>query len=471
MKKATAVILISIGAFAILLSYFLISANIAKDRRTKEAYEIFIASNDEFYPATYINDRDISALTVEETVDALMEGFNDVDIEIKLYGSLIDSFSLSEIESFKDNLTKKVQAIYDNQTYTLNEYETVPILKVYYITISEIFDITEDEVNKLDFMHLVGCGSSDATLTYSEAKGFTVSKEIYGEEFEASHMVTVINAAVTGGSKQVLLEKDDVIPPAVFAEDEALLEEMNKCNALLEQTVYLAVCNRQETIGADEVKKFLTYDNGVAVNMDAVKEYVSTLKSKYDTYGKDRKFVTSLGTEVVIPGGNYGWSINTDETAKAIADVLLLEDSPHTVEAQYRAWGLRPYNNEIQNTYVEISIDNQHIWMYVDGVLVVDDVCTTGDIATGQYTNRGMFRLTYKTSNCDLHVGDDYFHVSYWMPFDGGIGMHDATWRTEEEFGGDNYLTNGSHGCVNLKLPVAETIYGLIASDTPIIVW
>ena len=33
------------------------------------------------------------------------------------------------------------------------------------------------------------------------------------------------------------------------------------------------------------------------------------------------------------------------------------------------------------------------------------------------------------------------------MPFDGGIGFHDASWR--DEFGGDIYLTDGSHGCIN----------------------
>ena len=59
--------------------------------------------------------------------------------------------------------------------------------------------------------------------------------------------------------------------------------------------------------------------------------------------------------------------------------------------------------------------------------------------------------------------------VSYWMPFDGGIGLHDATWRYK--FGGEIYKTNGSHGCVNMPLSTAKTIYENIESDTPIIVY
>ena len=38
--------------------------------------------------------------------------------------------------------------------------------------------------------------------------------------------------------------------------------------------------------------------------------------------------------------------------------------------------------------------------------------------------------------------------VSYWMPFNGNVGIHDAdTWRSE--YGGEIYKTSGSHGCVN----------------------
>ena len=43
------------------------------------------------------------------------------------------------------------------------------------------------------------------------------------------------------------------------------------------------------------------------------------------------------------------------------------------------------------------------------------------------------------------------------MPFNGGIGFHDASWRTE--FGGTIYKTNGSHGCVNLPKEAAKQIF------------
>ena len=45
--------------------------------------------------------------------------------------------------------------------------------------------------------------------------------------------------------------------------------------------------------------------------------------------------------------------------------------------------------------------------------------------------------------------------------------MHDATWRNN--FGGDIYLTNGSHGCINLPLDKAEAIYAYVSTGFPII--
>ena len=60
--------------------------------------------------------------------------------------------------------------------------------------------------------------------------------------------------------------------------------------------------------------------------------------------------------------------------------------------------------------------------------------------------------------------------VSYWMRVTwSGIGFHDATWQSS--FGGSRYLTNGSHGCVNMPLNAAKTVYENIDKSMPIIVW
>ena len=75
--------------------------------------------------------------------------------------------------------------------------------------------------------------------------------------------------------------------------------------------------------------------------------------------------------------------------------------------------------------------------------------------------------MNYKERNATLK-GEDYeSKVNYWLPFNNNIGIHDAGWRTE--FGGQIYLTNGSHGCVNAPYEVAEKIFQNIEAGTPII--
>ena len=73
-----------------------------------------------------------------------------------------------------------------------------------------------------------------------------------------------------------------------------------------------------------------------------------------------------------------------------------------------------------------------------------------------------------KVSNVSIN-GEDYSSpVEYWMPFNGNIGIHDASWRTT--FGGELYKTSGSHGCVNTPPANAKKIFEKIEKGMPVIV-
>ena len=60
-------------------------------------------------------------------------------------------------------------------------------------------------------------------------------------------------------------------------------------------------------------------------------------------------------------------------------------------------------------------------------------------------------------------------HVSFWMPFNGGQGLHDATWRSS--FGGSIYRGSGSHGCVNCPYSTAAVLYKYVEEGFPVIVY
>lgn len=82
-------------------------------------------------------------------------------------------------------------------------------------------------------------------------------------------------------------------------------------------------------------------------------------------------------------------------------------------------------------------------------------------------TPEGVYGITYKERDATLKGADYETPVSYWMPFNGSIGLHDAIWRNK--FGSNFYKYAGSHGCINLPFYVAEEIYHEIEKGTPVI--
>lgn len=107
-------------------------------------------------------------------------------------------------------------------------------------------------------------------------------------------------------------------------------------------------------------------------------------------------------------------------------------------------------------TYINVSIAGQYLQFYKNGRLVISSNVVTGQLGKHD-TPRGTYRIRYKTRNTYLTGADYRSYVYYWMPIVGGVGLHDATWRSS--FGGSIYKSNGSHGCINLPYNTAKTIY------------
>ena len=112
---------------------------------------------------------------------------------------------------------------------------------------------------------------------------------------------------------------------------------------------------------------------------------------------------------------------------------------------------------ELGDTYVAVSIEQQHLWYYKDGELVDET-----DVVTGRLNKHDTPTGAYYITECipgKYLVGDTYkTWVNQWMRLtNSGIGLHDAYWRSS--FGGSVYTYNGSHGCVNIPKDFAKMLY------------
>ncbi len=116
--------------------------------------------------------------------------------------------------------------------------------------------------------------------------------------------------------------------------------------------------------------------------------------------------------------------------------------------------------------HIYVSISQQHLWACTGPVLLTDSAVTTGASAITNVhyaTPIGTSHITGKSRNTVLagHDVNGPWHdpVAYWMPFDGGVGFHDASWQTFP-YGSSLYKTQGSHGCVHVPAPVIASLFG-----------
>lgn len=120
--------------------------------------------------------------------------------------------------------------------------------------------------------------------------------------------------------------------------------------------------------------------------------------------------------------------------------------------------------NKFEHTYVKVSIKNQTLEYYQKNKVVFKTDVTTG---RNNGTPTGNYKVIRKARNTYLMTKEYKTFVKYWIGFLGSsYGIHDASWR--KKFGGKEYLTNGSHGCVNISTSAAEKLYSMIELGTPI---
>ena len=235
-------------------------------------------------------------------------------------------------------------------------------------------------------------------------------------------------------------------------------------------SITLQLGDAQETVGPNTIVSCIAVaDNGNEYYEDSkISAYVAELAGKYNTADKQNSFMTSYGYEIPVPGGVYGWLLNQGGTAEVLKEALYAHQSK-TVNAVWSQTAGSYGSGDIGSTYVEVSIQNQHLFLYKDGQKILETDVVTGNTSLGRGTPTGFYKINSKSTNTVLR-GEDYASpVSFWMPFNRGVGLHDATWRSS--FGGTIYQNDGSHGCVNMPYDAAKIAYENVSVGTPVIVY
>ncbi len=124
----------------------------------------------------------------------------------------------------------------------------------------------------------------------------------------------------------------------------------------------------------------------------------------------------------------------------------------------------------LTDTAVVIDIGTQTLKVYSDNKIVFISPIVSGKATEERHSDIGIFTIQSKETDKILKDEARTYesHVDYWMNYNNGEGLHDADWR--DRFGGDIYIKNGSHGCINLPPEKAKELYGIVSVGDNVLV-
>lgn len=429
---------------------------------------------------------DISKLTVAEAQQKISETFQNKTVTLNEDGEDIYSTSLAQMgySLDQDALKSALESLWQQRS---RKFKILAAQQDYKIDYQIIKDEAQEQtaLAEENFNSKERTESTDAHIRYSKKKQkYVLVKQVVGNQIDENRLLSFVNDTLDEKFKtelldnevQIVLNEEVYRQPDIEASGE-MKQKVKKLNSQLKKyrstTVTYVFGSETQVLDSETISSWLKIKNsGISIDQDAAATYISDMANKYNTIYVPRTFHTSSGTDVTISDNEYGYRIDQEgELAQLLEDLKSGENVSR--EPVYSSSGmLRNGTDDLAGSYIEVSLDAQHLWLYKDGALVTETDIVSGAPTKKRQTYRGAWPIAYKASPFTMS-SEEYGYeltVKYWMPFVYGQGLHDASWQTA--FGGDRYKTgHGSHGCINLPEDQAALIYNTIDGGYPIIIY
>lgn len=430
-----------------------------------------------FLPKTTVNGIDVSKQDVAYVEDRILSELDDYGLTIEGRNDIEDSFTADDIEMEMDLGTGVSDALeaqnewlwpmimMNGESYTLEKALSFN---------EEKLDAVIADMNCMDKEKALA--PEDAYMSeWSEDTGFTVIPEEENNLLKTDVFRSLIEEKIYGLCSELTLDEleaaDAYEHPEIYRDDETLNSKVEQLNEICNAKITYTFGDEKVVLTGKEISEWVVFNkkNKAKLDEDKITEFVNTLARTYDTYGYGaRTFKTTYGPTVTVPEGDYGWWMNRGATKEELIEAIKKGGKSKLTPVYYQT--ANAYGDEDWgDSYVEINLTAQHLYLYKDGKLVLDTAFVSGKPSIKD-TPTGIFGITYKerAHTMEGDPSDPYrVETSFWMPFNGNVGMHDATWRSS--FGGTLYKSGGSHGCVNLPYYATKKIYETVSQGYPVI--
>lgn len=378
----------------------------------------------------------------------------------------IDSLylKLSDWEIFKDESDLKVYMDFGEDGYYLvNEKDSVPDL-------DNIFSTACDAIY-----------NEESSLVLAEYDNCYKQVELNSEQEKEVSFYEAIDLIQNPDLSLQVLDDVETIDSSIawkFLCTENNIEELSAAKSTKAKPwLGMFICNGVEvTLPEDYViyEGFVTDAEGyIYISEEKIHDYAESLLDKYDTGYTISKYLEDPSSQIMVTSeskGNKG-IIDGTEIYGFIIDHYLgtgAYDS-NVLNVPLRSDITVHEGSEIGDTFIVVDMGAQQLTYYVDGQINMQFPVVTGNTNRGRGTPSGVYNIYNKRHDTILR-GENYASfVHFWLGVHKGVGIHDANWR--DEFGGEIYKNDGSHGCINCPSDEAETLWNIAEVGTPTILF
>jgi hypothetical protein len=430
-----------------------------------------------FNPNITINDIAVSGLTADQALKKLQTSV--LKNEIYIGEQLILEGKETQM-GFTENDLSEIKHFLKSQWTLFPSSEA----KTYYLIPSKQ-DQYRSDVLKTELKQKLISMNRDLKAPIDAQASLEKGKIIISESMDGEHYDVI--SLLEEYDKQEYTSEIYLKPiylQSIKEDSEIVQNQVKKLQDFLQHTVEYKVQDQVYSLKASEliINASLSEDMDVLITSDTINQKIAEINNSQSTLGKDFSFKTHSGSVISVKGQGYGWALDVEKESTLVQEAF--EKGEKTISASNiygNGWNGEGYgyetilNNGIGDTYAEVSIAEQRIWIYKDGKLVVTTNVVTGKHRTQEDTSPGVWYILYKRTPYTLtgsSVGNPNYsiEVDYWAPFtNSGQGFHDASWRNN--WSSDAYLTAGSGGCVNVPPSVMKEVYDNLSIYDPVVVY
>lgn len=441
--------------------------------------------NDKFLNGTMVNGSDVGGMTLQKANDQLSKKVNGQSLKLIFndgQSEVLQSAQLG-VSYNKDNSLNQLMKNQNKWAWFIGFFKNEKN------TLTDLIQISDENLtNGIASMEHAKeenqIAPTDACIQYKDGN-FSIIEETLGSKFNIEELVKNIKVALSEGKQQLDVTKaNGYVKPHVYKDDQDLNNQLKAANEYcLSAITYTTPKGKEIALDGSTLITWLSkqddgsYTKDESVFKEKLTAFVKELASQYNSIGATRTFTGKDGQSHTVSGGTYGFRVSTDSEVSALLKMINENKSENNRIPEHTGQLPSGENGGLGTTYLEINITKQHLWFVKDGSVVLESDFVSGkESDPTRLTPSGTYYIYNKERNRVLRgtkqPNGKYEYespVSYWMPFNKGIGLHDASWRST--FGRDIYINSGSHGCINLPTGFAGSLYSQIYVNLPVVVY